>query len=93
MQYLKHLSYLDMNTNWLTEQFIIIGKNSYLMKKNGQLKSGLFKTENIKVSKQKDNTYDLFVTVRHSQGNDIVAEYGLPDDELRVMVELYSRHQ
>lgn len=92
MQYLKHLNYLDTNTNWLTEQFIIIAKNSCLIKKNGRLKSGLFQTDGIQVKTTKDNTSDLLIRIKHSEGYDLVAEYGLTDIELKELIAMYGKH-
>jgi hypothetical protein len=93
MTYLKHLTYLDTSTNWLTEQFVIIAKNSCLVKKNGQVKTRLFKTGEITTTLLANGSYDIMIKVAYVDGNeDTVVEYGLREEELNAMIAMYKRH-
>lgn len=90
---LKFVKQLDTTEYRYMDQFIIMGKNSCLVQKNGELKTRLFKSLGVYINKTQYNHYDLFVSVMYNNDErDIVCEIGLDVEDLGKLLVEISRH-
>lgn len=89
---LKYVKRLDTSKQFgYLDQFLIIGKNSCLVQKNGQLKSGLFKSLGVLIQ-ENYGAYDLHISIEMSGTKQVVVEYGLTNEQLGEMLLMLSRH-
>jgi hypothetical protein len=88
LKFVKQLDSSDM------DQFVIVGKNSCLVQKNGELKTKIFKSLGVHaVEHQNYGHYDLYVQIAYTNGKkEIVVEYGLSKSDLGKLLVEISRH-
>lgn len=92
LKMLKYVKQIDTSKQFgYLDQFVITAKNSCLYKKNGTLKTGLFKLSSVEVTRV-TNQYDLQISLVLCGTNEVVVEYGLSADDLTKMLIELSRH-